>query len=104
MSRRGGCLRGEAPAPSSQQAPSSEETSFPERIDALTPDHLWAALDAHLSDHAPIDRDQLLKRAAATLGHDLTRRIRSRLNKHIRKQVDAGRLEERNNWAQIRRG
>jgi len=83
--------------------PPDATPSFPDSVDDLTDEHLWAALDAHLPESAPIDRDQLLERAAATLGHDLTRGLRSRLNKHIRRQIEDNQLQQINNWAQIRR-
>lgn len=63
----------------------------------------WAALRAHLPPGEAVDRDVLLERAAQAMGEPLTREVRSRLNTCLRRQIDAGRLEAIDSWAQIRR-
>ncbi|MBB4070269.1 hypothetical protein GGQ18_002878 [Salinibacter ruber] len=86
-------------------SPSSKVTSasIPDTVDDLTDDHLWDALSANLPDDRPVDRHQLLEQAASTIGHDLTSGLRSRLNTYIRRQIDAERLVQINNWEKIQK-
>lgn len=66
---------------------------------------LFEMLHYHLPDSKAVEREPLLEKVAAEFGFDLNwnnRDLRSRLNKYIRRQIDAGKMKEINDWEKIR--
>jgi len=77
--------------------PYSSASKIPDRV-----------IDRLLVDKLPLNQDVVrepfLHDCAAILGFDeLEKRLRSRLNKYIRRQINAGWIEEINKWEKLRR-
>lgn len=91
--------------------PVSNQTDKPETgvykdIDNIPESELADMLYYHLPDYEAVDRESLLQTVAKEFGFELNtsnRDLRSRLNKYIRRQIDAGNMEEINDWEKIRR-
>lgn len=61
-------------------------------------------LNFYLSDFTAVKREPLLQKVASEFGFELdssNKDLRSRLNKYINRQINAGEMKEINNWEKI---
>ncbi len=78
----------------------TDDSRHRQTIDNLSQTQLSAVLHQCMPERGPVDREKLLHAAAHRLGFEkLTRRLRSRLNKTISADAQAGRL--RTDWERV---
>jgi very-short-patch-repair endonuclease len=82
-----------------------------DRVKEISDSELFDMLHYHLPDSEPAERKPLLRKVAEEFGFVIypdddnlpnNTDLRSRLNKYIRRQIEAGNMEEINGWEKIR--
>lgn len=77
-----------------------------DRTGEIPDSELFDILHYHLPGSKAVEREPLLEKVAAEFGFELdwnNRDLRSRLNKYIKRQIDAGNMKEINDWEKIRK-
>jgi len=86
--------------------PGSPDVGSYDRVRDIPDSELFDMLHYHLPDSEAVDRESLLQTVAAEFGFELNwnnRSLRSRLNKYIKRQIGAGKMEEINDWEKVQR-
>ena len=77
-----------------------------DRVKDIPDAELFDMLFYYLPDSVAVERESALRKVAAAFGFELNsknRRLRSRLNKYIQRQINAGKMKEINDWEKIQR-